>query len=57
MRKGTKDIIGGICLIMLFAVISGIGGPDGDISIANIVLMVAAVAAMGIVQILPEGKR
>lgn len=56
MSKGTKDIIGGICLIIFFAVISGIGGPDGDISIANIVLMVAAAMAMGIVQILPEKR-
>lgn len=57
MSKETKDIIGGICLITFFAVVSGIGGPDGDISIANVVLMIAAAMAMGIVQILPESHR
>lgn len=56
MKKETKDFLGGLAMMIVLFVATGLFDWNGELSIGNLVIMIVSFVAIGILQLIPEKK-
>lgn len=56
MKKETKDFLSGLAMLIVLFVATGLFDWNGELSIGNLVIMIASFVAIGILQLVPERR-
>lgn len=56
MKKETKDFLGGLAMMTVMFMSTGLFDQNGDLSMGNLVIMIASFVIIGILQLIPEKK-